>query len=150
MLAGNFGFRMWRLTRAPRRSIPGACRMLCSNVRGLSKNLSDVTMASSQYDLLLCFWDPGFGRPVLLCRDGMPRARGMAVYVRDGYGVFRQPKFECGCCEMVVFWVCGARQNFYLFCLYRNPDLNHRIYAELCALVNKPSGASAGASDLKY
>ena len=28
---------------------------------------------------------PGFGRPVLLCRGRMPRARGMAVYVRDGY-----------------------------------------------------------------
>ena len=27
---------------------------------------------------------------------------------------------------------------------------NVNIYAELCALVNKPSGASAGASDLKY
>ena len=37
----------------------------------------------------------------------MPRARGMAVYVRDGCGAFRQPKFECGCCEMVVFRVCG-------------------------------------------
>ena len=37
---------------------------------------------------------PGFDPPVLLCRDGMPRARGMAAYVRDGYGAFRQPKFE--------------------------------------------------------
>ena len=58
-------------------------------------------MASSQYDLLLCsetldsdrrhiseFLFPGFGRPVLLCRDGMPRARGMAAYVPDGYGAF--------------------------------------------------------------
>ena len=54
MLAWNFGFRMWRLTRAPRRPVPGACRILCSNVRGLSKNLSDVTVASSQYDLLFC------------------------------------------------------------------------------------------------
>ena len=35
---------------------------------------------------------PGFGRPVL-CRGKMPRARGMAAYVRDGYGAFRQPKF---------------------------------------------------------
>ena len=56
------------------------------------KNLSDVTVASSQYDLLLCsetlvsdrrhmseFLIPGFGRPVLLCRDGVPRARGMAA-----------------------------------------------------------------------
>ena len=38
----------------PRRPVPMACRMLCSNVRGLSKNLSDVTVASAQYDLLLC------------------------------------------------------------------------------------------------
>ena len=73
------------------------CKILCSNVRGLSKNLSDVTVASSQYDLLLRsetlvsdrrhiseLLIPGFGRPVLLCRDGMPWARGMAAYVRDG------------------------------------------------------------------
>ena len=87
-----------------RRPVPGDCRILCSNVRGLSKNLSEVTMASSQYDLLLCsetlvsdrrhtpeFLVPGFGRPVLSYKDGMPRASGMAVYVRDGYGAFRQP-----------------------------------------------------------
>ena len=55
------------------------------------------------------FLIPGFGLPVLLCRDGLPRARGMAAYVRDGYGAFHQPKFECGCCEMLVFRVCGAR-----------------------------------------
>ena len=47
------------------------------------------------------FLVPGFGRPILLCRDKMPRARGMAVYVRDGYGAFHLPKFECGCCEML-------------------------------------------------
>ena len=88
----------------PRRPVPGACRILCSNVRGLSKNLSDVTVASSQCDLLLCsetlvsdrglmseLLVPGFGRPVLLCRDGVPRARRMAAYVRDGYGAFRRP-----------------------------------------------------------
>ena len=51
-------------------------------------------MASSQYDLLLCsetlvsdrrhiseLLVHGFGRLVLLCQDGMPRARGMAAYV---------------------------------------------------------------------
>ena len=94
-------------------------RILCSNVRGVSKNLSDVTVTSSLYDLLLCsetlvsdmrhiseLQVPGFGCPVLLCRDGMPRARGMAAYVRDGYRAFRQPKFECGCCEMLLFRVC--------------------------------------------
>ena len=58
----------------------------------------------------------------------MPGARGMAAYVQDGYVTFHQPKFECDCCKMLVFRVCGARQNFYLFSLYRNPDLNDRIY----------------------
>ena len=132
---------MWRLTRAPNVMFLGACRILLNNGQGLSKNLSDVTVASSQYDLLLCsdtlvsdrchvseLLVPGFGRLVLLCRDGMPRARGMAAYVRDRYVAFRQHKYECGCCEMLVFRVCGGRQNFYVFSLYRNPDLDDRIY----------------------
>ena len=63
-------------------------------MRGLSKNLSDVTVALSQYDLLLCSETlvldrshmielpvPGFGHPVLLCWDGVPRARGIAAFV---------------------------------------------------------------------
>ena len=56
-------------------------------VRGLAGNLSDLTVASSQYDILLCsetlvsdmrhvaeLLVPGFGHPVLLCRGRMPRA----------------------------------------------------------------------------
>ena len=67
-------------------------------MRGLEGNLSDLTVASSQYDILLCsetlvsdmrYVPEGlvssFGRPVLLCRGRMPRDRGMAAYVRDGY-----------------------------------------------------------------
>ena len=111
-----------------------------SVVNGLTGNLSDLTVASSRYDILLCsetlvsdmrhvseFLVPGFGRPVLLCRGRMPRARGMAAYVRDRYGAFRQPKFECCCCEMLVFMVCGVRQNLYVYSLYRNPDQDDRI-----------------------
>ena len=88
--------------------------------------MSDLTVASSRYDLLLCsktlvsesrytseFLVPEFGRPVLLCLDRMPWAQGTTAYVRDWYGAFRQPKFGCGCGEMLVFRVCGARQNFY-------------------------------------
>ena len=90
-------------------------------IGGLARNLNDLTVVSSPYDILLCsetlvsdmrhvmeLLVHGFGRPVLLCRGKMPRARGMAAYVRDGYGAFRQPKFECGCCEMLVFNVCGV------------------------------------------
>ena len=99
----------------PRRPVPAVCRILCSNIRGLSRNLSDLSVASSQFDILLCsetlvldmrhvseLLVSGYGRPVLLCQDRMPRARGMAAYVRDGFGAFCQPKFECGCCEMLV------------------------------------------------
>ena len=108
----------------PRRPVPTVCRLLCRNVRGLAGNISDLTVASSQYDILLCsetlvsdmrhvseLLVPGFGRPVLLCRERMPRARGNAAHVQDGYGAFRKPKFECGCREMLFFMVCGVRQN---------------------------------------
>ena len=124
----------------PRRTVPTFCRLLCSNVRSLTGNLSDLTVASSQYDILSCSETlvsdslhvlesqvPGIDRPIL-CRGRMPRARGMAAYARDGYGAFRQPKFECGCCEMLVFRVCGVRQNLYEFSLYSNADLDDRIF----------------------
>ena len=87
-------FRDLETNPGPWHPVPEACRILCSNEQGLSKNLSDETVASSQYDLLLCsetlvsdrryiseLLVPGFGRPVMLCRDGMARARGMAAYV---------------------------------------------------------------------
>ena len=57
----------------------------------------------------------------------------MAAYVRDGYGAFRQPKFEYGCCEMLVFRVCGVRQTHYVFSLYCNPGLDYRIFYCLLA-----------------
>ena len=126
----------------PRRPAPTVCGLLCSNVRGLAGNLSDLTVALSRCDILLSsetlvsdmhhvseLLVPAFSRSVLLlCRAKMPVARGMAGYVLDGYVAFRQPKFECGCCEMLVFGVCGVRQNYYVFSIYRNPDLDDRIF----------------------
>ena len=109
-------------------------------MRGLPGNLSDLAVAPSQYDILLCsetlvsdmshvseLLVPGF------CRGKMPRTRGMAAYVRDGYGAFGQPKFECGCCKMLNFRVCGVRQNLYVYSLYRNPDLDDWIFDCLLA-----------------
>ena len=43
------------------------------------------------------------------------------------------PKFDCGCCEMLFFRICGVRQNIYVFSLYSNPDLNDRIFYCLLA-----------------
>ena len=97
-----------------RRPDPIVCRILCSNVRSLGGNLGDLTVSSSQYDILLCFKTlvsdmrhvpellvPRIDRLVLLCRGKMPRARGMAAYIRDSYGAYCKPKFEFGCCEMI-------------------------------------------------
>ena len=78
----------------------------------------------------------------------MPQARGMAAYVQDGYGAFRQPKFECGCCAMLVFRVRGARQNFYMFSLYSNTDLDDRIYDCLLTAMPAVQAADAHASFL--
>ena len=61
-----------------------------------------------------------------------------SIYVRDGYGAFRQPKFECGCCQMLVFKVCGVRQNLYVYSLYLNPDLDDRIFD--CLLASMAAG----------
>ena len=86
----------------PRRPLPAIFRILCSNVRCLAGNISDLTVDSSQYGILLRSETlvsdmrhvsevlvPGFDRPVLLCRGNMPRALEMAAYVRDGYRAFR-------------------------------------------------------------
>ena len=76
-----------------RRPVPAVCSILCSNVPGLAGNHSDLTVASSQYDILLCsetlvsdmrhvseILVSGFGRPVLLYKGKMPRARRMAGF----------------------------------------------------------------------
>ena len=123
----------------PRRPVLAVCRRPCSMsvvmCWALPGTYSDLTGASSRYDLLLCSETlvsdirhvsvlvPGFGRPVLLCRGRMPRAQGMSTYVRDGYGTFRQPKFKCDCCEILGFRARGVKRNFYVFSLYRSPDL---------------------------
>ena len=98
--------------------VHAVCRIVRANVRGLSWNLSDLTVASSQYDILLSseilvsdichvtqLLVPGFGSPPVLCLSKIYRARGMSTYnLQDGYGAFRQPKFECGRCEILVLW----------------------------------------------
>ena len=104
---------------------------------------------------------PGIGRAVLLCWSRMPRAQGMAAYVRDGYGALSQPKFECGFGEMIVFGFCGVRQNWYLqswpqswprwleFWLFTNingfrEDWGCACLFPFCGLVDRPSSGEVG------
>ena len=97
----------------------------CCALRFLSDDMRQVS------ELLV----PGFGRPVLLCWGKMPRARGMAAYIGDGFGSIRKPKFECDCCEMLDCKVCGVRQNLYMSSLYLNPHLDDRIFYCLLASI---------------
>ena len=50
--------RLWSLdvetNPGPQCPVPAVCRILCSNVQGQAGNLSDLTVASSQYDILFC------------------------------------------------------------------------------------------------
>ena len=109
----------------PRRPVPAVCRTLCSNVWGLAGNLSELTVALSQYDILLCSETlvsdmrhvsevlvPGFCRPVLLCRGKMPRARGMAAYVRDGYGAFANPNLSVVVAKCWFLWFVVRDRTF--------------------------------------
>ena len=104
MLAWNFGF--WRLTWAPGILFLVSAESSAVNEWCLSKNLSGLTVAFFQYNLLLCsetlvldrnhlskLLVPEFGCSVSLCWDRMPRDCGMAAYVQDRYGAFCQPKW---------------------------------------------------------
>ena len=42
---------------------------------------------------------PDFGRSMQLLRGEVDRLRKLAVYVRDGFSVYRHRGYECGCCE---------------------------------------------------
>ena len=52
------------------------------------------------------FMIPGFGRPMQLLRSEGDRFRELAVYVRDGFLEYRQQRYECGCCEIIVVKIC--------------------------------------------
>ena len=112
----------------PRPARHRQCRVLYANIRGLHANLNDLAVASKQYDILFCsetlvsnarhvseILIPGFQRPILLRRNSIPRAQGMAAYIRNNFAASRKSNFECGCHEVQILKVCGRSSNFYLF-----------------------------------
>ena len=131
-----------------------SCRFLYSNIRGLHSNLRDLTVASRNSDVVLCVETlvsnrrhscevamSRFAPPVLLLKDSIPNARGLALYVRRGFSAYRQSRFECKCHEIVIVRICSRHHNFYVFCLYRNPHFNDNIYD--CLLTSMASVQSA-------
>lgn len=126
------------------------CRLLYCNIRGLHANIQDLTVASRQYDILLCsetlvsnmrhsseLLITGFKKPIMLKRDAIPRARGMAVYIRTEYPASHKSCYQCGCHEIQVIKVCGRHNNFYLCSIYRNPDMDDSIFDCLLTIMAK-------------
>ena len=121
-------------------AVPAVCRILCSYVRGLAGNFSDPTVASSQHDILFCSETLVSDMrhvsellvPVSVALSRCVGARCLGpVGWRHTYEMvtehFANPN-ECGCCKMLMFGVCGVRQNLYVYSLYRNPEKNDRIF----------------------
>ena len=120
---------------------PKKCRILYSNVRGLHKNKKDLDLAAEKFDIVFCsetlvsdlrhiseLLVPGFKKPTLVKRNAILRARGMALYIRDGFSASHKPMYECKCHETLVAKVSGRLINLYIFGSYRNPDLDDTIY----------------------
>ena len=68
------------------------------------------------------------------------------VYVRDGSSAYRQRGYECECCEVIVVMICSSGHNFYVFGIYRNPDLSDKIFYCLLAATTKVQSVDRKAS----
>ena len=69
----------------------------------------------------------GIDCPQQRLRNSAPGAKGMALYVREGFLSFRQSKLVCSCHES-VFRICSRINNFYVYAFYRNPGHDGSLY----------------------
>ena len=70
----------------------------------------------------------GVDRPMQLLKDEVDQLRGLAVYIREGFSVYKQQSYECGCCEIIVVIICSSGHNFYVFAEYRHPNLSDKVF----------------------
>ena len=116
-------------------------RFLYTNIRGLKSNLLELSIASKDYDILLCsetlvsnyrhsseLLIQNFKRPMMLLRNSIPRCQGHCIYVRSNFSASRFSCYECGCHEFMVVRVCSRFMNCYVFSIYRSPNTNNSIY----------------------
>ena len=62
-----------------------------------------------------------------LLKDEVDRFRALALFVRDSFSAYRQRSYECSRCEVIFVKICSSVPNFYVFGVYRNPDLWDKI-----------------------
>ena len=89
---------------------PSSCRSFMAfnhDITFCSKTL--VSQRSHISELLSL----GYKKTILLKRDAILRAHGMALYVTNGFSATHKACYECGCHEIQVVTVCGKHDNFY-------------------------------------
>ena len=128
-------------------------RLLYANIRGLHCNLSELSVASAGFDVIMCSETlvsnrrhlsevriAGFSGPQQRLLGSIPRARGSALYIREGVTATRQLCYECKCHEMMVVRICGNVSNIYVFAVYRNPGLDDSLYDCLLRAMHEVQG----------
>ena len=87
------------------RSSRRSSSVVYTNVCGLHKNFSDLSLIASCGDVSLFssrrhisdLMVPSLGRPMRWLRGQVDRFRGLAVYVSEGFSAYRQRCYEYGC-----------------------------------------------------
>ena len=70
----------------------------------------------------------GFNNPTLLPREFRPRIHGLTTYIRSEFSAIIKKENVCTCHEFQVIRVCSKSNNFFIFSLYCNPNLDDSIY----------------------
>ena len=118
------------------------CVVAYANVRGLHTNLVDLgaLMAARRCDVMVCAETlvstrrhpaelrvTGYSYYGVTSVDSKPTARGMSVYVGQGYPCVRKSCYECSCHEVVCLRIRAKHMNFYVFAVYRNPGVDDSL-----------------------
>lgn len=117
------------------------CKVLYCNIRGLKSNLSELFLISLKYDIIL-FQDAGFwfrhiselmianfNKLILLWLDSIPKAQmWFCIHSHSFFGASRRMRFECSCDYMTFVQMGSPFNNYYIFSVNCNSDLNNSIY----------------------
>ena len=139
-----------------RRPVPGAC--LSKNLAGLFQEPERCDSGFASVWFVVVLWDPGLEQASYISVAGS--WIWSSCLVVPGWNAAGSPWDGCMCARWIwgispsqiwvwllwLFRVCGATQNFYVYSLYRNPDLDGRIYDCLPTAMAAVQAADARAS----